>query len=60
MLLKDQLEGFGYDPYLQKIGTAEKTLTAVRVGRFATRAEAVQLGEDLKSRYGYEYYVVRP
>ena len=60
MHLKDQLEGFGYDPYLQKIGSGENALTAVRIGRFATRAEAVQLGEDLKGRYGHDYYVVRP
>ncbi len=56
--LKEQLRAFGFEPVLEEGVGSSGNLVVVKLGQYATREEAQQAGERLKSQYGYDYFVM--
>ena len=56
--IKDDLKARGYDAFIHQIKSKEKTLFAVRVGGFVTKAEAERFGKLLKKKEKMNYIIV--
>jgi len=59
LILKNRLKSYGYDPYVQKIKGSRQDLLSVRVGRYNSRADAVEAGNRLKALHNIDYIVVQ-
>ncbi len=59
LILKNRLKSYGYDPYVQKIKGSRRDLLSVRVGRYNSRADAVEAGNRLKALHNIDYIVIK-
>jgi tetratricopeptide (TPR) repeat protein len=59
LILKNRLKSYGYDPYVQKIKGGRRDLLSVKVGRYDSRADAVEAGDRLKALHNIDYIVVQ-
>ena len=59
LTLKNRLQSYGYEPYIQKIKGSNTDLLSVRVGNYKSQEEAKTAGDRLKALHKIDYIVIK-
>jgi len=59
LTLKNRLQSYGYEPYIQKIKGSNTDLLSVRVGNYDSQEAAQAAGDRLKALHKIDYIVIK-
>jgi len=59
LALKNRLQSYGYEPYVQKIKGSNTDLLSVRVGNYNSQEEAKAAGDRLKALHKIDFIVIK-
>ncbi|MBN2602114.1 MAG: SPOR domain-containing protein [Candidatus Marinimicrobia bacterium] len=59
LTLKNRLQSYGYEPYIQKIKSSNTDLLSVRVGKYDSQEAAKAAGDRLKALHKIDYIVIK-